>query len=147
MTTETSDGREATENITGKRVLAAAIDVVVLAIVFAVMSVLFGETETEGSSFEVNLDGGPALLFFLIVMLYYFVPEALTGQTLGKRIMGLRVVALDEPLTWGKVALRTVLRVIDGLPIFYLAGMIAIAVSQKQQRIGDMVAGTRVVRA
>ena len=145
MTSEPVPTPEVTENLTGKRVVAGAIDVIVLAVLFFVMSAMFGDTESEGSSFSVNLSGGPALIYFLLVLAYYLVPEGISGQTLGKRIMGLRVVALDASLSWGKVAIRNILRIVDGLPIFYLVGIIAIAVSKKHQRIGDMAAQTIVV--
>jgi uncharacterized RDD family membrane protein YckC len=138
---------EQVENVTGRRVVAGFIDVVILGVIFVLMSALSGGTESEDGSFSANLDGGPALLFFLIVMGYYLVPEALSGQTIGKKIMGLRVVSLAGPLTWGKVAIRTILRIVDAFPVFYLVGIITIAVSKKNQRIGDMAAGTVVTRA
>jgi uncharacterized RDD family membrane protein YckC len=50
-------------------------------------------------------------------------------------------------LTLGKVAIRTVLRIVDGLPFLYLLGLIVVAVSKQNQRIGDMAAGTLVVKA
>ena len=65
--------------------VAGIIDVVILGIVFVIMSSLTGGTESEDGNFSANLDGGPAFLFFLIAIGYYLVPEALTGQTLGKK--------------------------------------------------------------
>ena len=147
MANEAVQTPQATENLTGRRVVAGAIDVVILAVVFFIMAALFGDTKSDSSSFSVNLSGGPAVLYFLIVLAYYLVPEGLSGQTPGKKIMGLRVLALTGQLSWGKVAIRTILRLVDGLPIFYLVGIIAIAVSKRHQRIGDMAAQTIVVRA
>ncbi|HWC31470.1 MAG TPA: RDD family protein [Dehalococcoidia bacterium] len=136
------------ENVTGTRIVAAIIDLVLLTVVFGVMAALFGDFgETEETDFAVNLDGLPALAFFIIALAYYFVCENAGGRTLGKKLMGIRVVAVDGPLTSGKVAIRTLLRVVDALPIFYLLGLIVIAVSQRKQRIGDMAAGTLVVKA
>lgn len=136
-----------TENLTGNRILAGLIDVIVLGVVFVLMSSLTGGTESGDGKFSVNLEGGPAILYFLIALAYYIIPEGLTGQTLGKKIVGLRVVAETGALSWGKVVIRTLLRIVDGLPVLYLVGIITIAVSKKHQRIGDMAAGTLVIRA
>jgi len=135
------------ENITGVRIVAAIIDIVLLAVVFGVMAVLFGDSSSDNSSFSLNLSGGVAIIYFLIVIGYYVGLESMSGQTLGKKVMGIKVVAIDGPLTVGKVAIRTVLRIVDGLPFFYLLGVIVVAVSKQNQRIGDMAAGTLVVKA
>ena len=67
---------------------------------------------------------------------------------MGKWIMGLRVVKLDgQPYGWWSVIGRNIIRVIDGLPVLYLVGIIVVALSLNKQRLGDMVAGTSVVRA
>ena len=135
------------ENVTGVRIVAAIIDIILLAVVFGVMAALFGESSNDDSGFSVNLSGGPAILYFLIVIGYYLGLETMGGQTLGKKVMGIRVVAIDGPLTLGKVSIRTILRILDGLPFFYLLGIIVVAVSKQNQRIGDMAAGTLVVKA
>ena len=151
MTSEAAPAIERVENLTGRRIVAGIIDVVVLAVVFIIMSALFGESESssgDGSaSFEVNLSGFPLLIFMLIFFGYYLIPEAISGQSLGKKMMGLRVIALDGSLSWGKVAIRTVLRLIDGLPFLYLVGLVCVLFNPKRQRIGDMAAGTIVTRA
>jgi len=126
-------------DVTGKRIVAALIDIVLLAVVFLIMAALFGESEAETE------DGGANFSVNLIVFGYYLVMESLTGQTVGKKLMGLRVAAVDGSLTWGKVALRTIIRIVDGLPVFYLVGFIAMMVSKNRQRLGDMAAGTVVV--
>jgi uncharacterized RDD family membrane protein YckC len=140
-----------TADVTGPRIVAAIIDIVLLGIVFVILSVLFGDSDSssgdDGASFELSLTGLPALLFFVLTMAYYAVLESQSGQTLGKRVMKLRVVAIDGQLTLGKALIRTLLRIIDGLPFFYLLGFIVMLVSQRKQRIGDMAAGTIVVRA
>jgi uncharacterized RDD family membrane protein YckC len=135
-------------DVTGIRIVAALIDIVLLFVVFIIMAALFGDTDSKGdSSFSVNLSGLPALVYFVIVIGYYVVLESSGGQTLGKKIMGLKVVALDGTLTKTKVVVRTLLRIVDGLPFLYLVGIIAIVASKQKQRIGDMAAGTVVVRA
>src|SRR5260370_8343960 len=69
------------------------------------------------------------------------------GQTLGKRVLGLRV--MDEQalrLEFSQVAVRNLLRVVDSLPMLYMVGGIASLVSRRSQRLGDLAANTIVVR-
>ena len=134
----------------GKRVVAAIIDIVILAVVFFLMSAVFGDAESDtsdGASFSANLDGLPALVYFLLVIGYYIAAEFYLGATPGKKAMGLKVVSDSGPLTIGAVILRNVLRIVDGLPIFYLVGFICAAVRPDNKRIGDIVAKTSVVPA
>jgi uncharacterized RDD family membrane protein YckC len=88
---------------------------------------------------------GAALVFAAITLIYYFLCEATTGQTVGKRAMGLRVVALDgSPATAKAISARTVLRVID----MSIVGLIVWTASgRRRQRLGDLLAGTVVVDA
>jgi uncharacterized RDD family membrane protein YckC len=119
-------------------------------VVFVIFAMLFGDTETEGedtSGVNLSLNGGPAIAYFVVVLAYYFVMEAATGKTLGKMVMGLRVVSTSGPYTPMKAFIRNLLRIIDGLPFLYLLGIIVVASSKQKQRIGDMAAGTLVVRA
>ena len=137
------------ENILGIRIVAGIIDVIVLAILGGVMSAIFGESEADGSSFALNLSGVPFIVYIVLCFAYFFALENAIGQTLGKKVMGIKVVAVDGLLTPPKVAIRTVLRVVDGFPWFlpYLVGTVIAATSSKHQRIGDMAARTLVVRA
>jgi uncharacterized RDD family membrane protein YckC len=69
------------------------------------------------------------------------------GQTLGKRLLRLRVVdAAGLRLQFSQVAIRNLLRVIDMLPGMYLVGGVAALFSQKAQRLGDLAANTVVIR-
>jgi uncharacterized RDD family membrane protein YckC len=89
-----------------------------------------------------------ALLFFVIQMGYGMVLEwRWRGQTLGKRLVGLRVIdARGMRLQVSQIAIRNVLRLVDSLPYFYLVGGIAAFVSRKNQRLGDLAANTVVAR-
>lgn len=136
------------ENVTGVRIVAALIDLTLLIILFGVMGAAFGKTTSGGGSFSVNLSGGAFILYLLLSLGYYLVPEALTGRTLGKAIMGLKVVSLDgERYDLAAALIRNVLRIVDGLPLFYLVGFVSVAVTREKQRLGDLAAGTVVVRA
>ena len=88
------------------------------------------------------------LVGLLLLAAYWIVPEALwDGKSLGKLALGLRVVdAQGGPITAGQAIVRNLLRIVDVLPVYYAVGAIAIFVSSRNQRLGDMVAGTVVVR-
>jgi uncharacterized RDD family membrane protein YckC len=81
-----------------------------------------------------------------LAFLYYAVPEWRFGASLGKRVAELRVVRLDaRPISLWQAVARTILRVIDLLPVLYLLGAASVAATRRHQRIGDLVARTRVV--
>jgi uncharacterized RDD family membrane protein YckC len=146
---------DSSPDATGRRIVAALVDIGVLVLVFIVMGVLFGETEsgtrtsdgrtTSGGS--IYLTNWAAVIYFIIVLGYYFVWELAFRRTLGKLVMGLEVISLDgTPVAISQLLIRNVVRIVDWLPFFYLVGIIAIAASSKKQRLGDMAARTSVAR-
>ena len=81
---------------------------------------------THHSGLSVNLNGGPFLLWVAAALLYHFIAELLTGQTIGKRVMGLKVITTNgRALSIQPVLLRTLGRIVDVPPVFYLVGWIA----------------------
>jgi len=69
------------------------------------------------------------------------------GQTPGKRVLRLRVMDAEGlRLEFGQVVVRNVLRLIDGLPFLYAVGGVAAVLSPRRRRLGDLAAGTVVVR-
>jgi uncharacterized RDD family membrane protein YckC len=102
---------------------------------------------TQHSGLSVSLTGGPFLLWVGIALLYHFIAELQTGQTVGKRIMGLKVITVNgRPPGVRPVLMRTLGRIVDVLPFFYLVGWIAMrGPRQPPQRLGDRLAGTTVV--
>jgi uncharacterized RDD family membrane protein YckC len=68
-------------DVLGRRIGAALVDLLVLAVVFVICAMLFGETDTEGSSASANLEGASALIFFAITLVYYGAFEAVTGRS------------------------------------------------------------------
>ena len=89
----------------------------------------------------------PLCLIFLTLMVLYFVLlEGLVGATLGKWVLGLRVVGADGRRPGlGRAALRNLLRLVDGLPVFNVVGVILILTSPERARFGDRIADTRVI--
>ena len=135
--------------VIGRRIGAALVDLVVLSVVFVALGLALGEGESSGSNASITLEGAEALLYLALVLLYYFATEAITGRTLGKALLGLRVATPDGGRAGpGRVAVRTVLRLVDGLPFLYLVGFVCmLATGERRQRLGDLAAGTRVMRA
>src|SRR3954447_18082262 len=79
---------------------------------------------------------------------YFAVLEARDGRSLGKRLLGLRVLHLDgTPSTTLGAVLRNAFRVIDAFPGIYLIAVVSVAGSRRRQRLGDQAAGTSVYRA
>jgi uncharacterized RDD family membrane protein YckC len=124
------------------RAWALILDIVVLLIIGYFVAVAFGMTTSAG--YEIN--GGPALVSFFIWFAYYVVMETAFGGTIGKLLVGLRVVNSQGcRITFGEAVIRNVLRIVDGL-FFYLIGAIFAWSSPLHQRLGDRIAGTVVVR-
>ena len=134
-------------HVTGRRILATIVYGIVLGILFAVMSVLFGSSSATGTSVHFSMGTFPTLGFFLLAMAYYIVLEGYLGQTPGKMLLGIKVVREDTGGVPGvrAAAIRSVLRIVDGL-FSYLVAFIAVLASSKNQRLGDMAAHTLVVR-
>ena len=85
-------------------------------------------------------------LYGLVAFTYYAFSEALTGATLGKRILRIRVVdEAGEHPTLGAAVVRNLLRPVDGLCGYLVGGVVALR-SPLGQRLGDRVAHTVVVR-
>ena len=132
----------------GARIGAALVDLVLVAALFVLLGILFDKAETTGTSASINLTGVIAGLFFGLSVAYFWLTEARSGRTLGKALLHLRVVGTDgAPLGLGRSALRTLLRIIDGLPVFYLVGFVTLLVTgERRQRLGDLAARSVVTR-
>ena len=128
----------------GLRAVATIIDTVLLIVIGYLIALATDSTTAAG----FQLEGVPMLLWLVIGVGYYIVLEAQSGATLGKRVVGLRVVKLEGggPIDWQASLSRNLLRLIDGF-FFYLVGAIIVWSSDKKQRLGDKVAGTVVIRA
>ncbi|XXF76013.1 RDD family protein [Myxococcaceae bacterium GXIMD 01537] len=88
------------------------------------------------------------VIYFLVDWGYAITLEAAwSGQTVGKRVMNLRVIQESGVrIGFYHAALRNLARPVDRLPLLYLVGGLTALVSRSQQRLGDMLAGTIVVR-
>jgi uncharacterized RDD family membrane protein YckC len=133
----------------GSRAAARAIDLVLLAALIGALAAVFVATGRLGAG---SGQGLAIALFvaasFLVVFGYDVLFESLgSGRTPGKRAVGLRVVrAGGQPVGFRSSAVRNVLRLIEGLPLSWAPGIVAIVATGRNQRIGDLAADTIVLR-
>ena len=139
----------------GNRFLACAIDHAIQLLTLLLI-ILAGFALASMTNWENKIESAPKwvyavmiLLAFLIFAGYFAFFEWLwSGQTPGKRWMKLRVIREDgRPITFWEASVRNLIRTLDMMPApFYSIGLISVFVTSRDQRVGDMVAGTVVVR-
>ena len=129
----------------GSRALAAVIDTLILASVI-LAAVLF--SAWAGDAVAALLRPLMTLALFALLWGYFALFEGFNdGQTPGKRWMGIRVIRdTGHPVSFREAAARNLLRVVDFLPPPYLLGALFVAFHPRGKRVGDLVAGTVVVR-
>jgi uncharacterized RDD family membrane protein YckC len=97
-------------------------------------------------SFGLFITDPLCIIFFVVIVFYFVLLEGYWGTTLGKFLVGIRVISLDgQKPGLVKSLIRNVLRAVDSLPILNIAGVILILRSNERARFGDRIAGTRVV--
>ena len=144
----------------GSRCLAVLIDYLIqgatIWIGFLLFALLISGTAGSGSAAHVNsptaYKWGLAIgiaIPFLLHWGYFTLFEAFwNGQTPGKRLMKLRVIQQSgRALGLFESMSRNLIRFIDMLPVFYFVGALCVFVNRRQQRLGDMAAGTLVVHS
>ena len=139
----------------GSRGLALLVDVVLLQLIvaaeaataFAVWWLLGLASEDLAAGIGLWIGGGTLVVVFLTVWGYFILAEGLRGRTYGKRRLGLRVIRDDGGrATMLDSVVRNVLRLVDVLPGYFAVGLISALLTQRHRRVGDMAAGTVVVR-
>ena len=129
----------------GSRFIAAILDLMLQGSVLLAFAFLLGVTSGDGSSLSTALFTVVAFLIFFGYDVLFEVRSH--GRTLGKRWTGVRVVRTGgQPVTFIPSCVRNVMRLVDILPAFYAIGMLSIFVTARNQRLGDLAAGTLVVR-
>lgn len=148
----------------GNRFLAVAIDhaiqyisIIVVLVVFLIASgiSIFDSDPMSAGVFDSMSNWTIALmivgLFLLFAGYFIFFEWLWSGQTPGKRLMKLRVIREDgRPITIWEAVARNLLRIFDAIPGFvvpiYSIGLISIFLNRRDQRVGDLFAGTVVIR-
>ncbi len=147
----------------GNRFLAVTIDhaiqFFILILIYFIFTGISGGAGSVEQAFGSTLEQMPKwtialmiILLFLVFASYFILFEWLwNGQTPGKRLMKLRVIREDgRPITLWEAIARNLLRIFDAVPGFvipiYSVGLIVIFMSGRDQRVGDIFAGTVVIR-
>lgn len=131
----------------GTRAIAQLLDLLIVGgVLLAVIFFASAAGTVTGSSTV-----GPLILIigaFIVVFGYFWISEALfSGQTIGKKAFRLRAVGdRGEPLTFMQAGIRNVVRIVDFLPYGYGVGMVVLFANGKGKRLGDLAAGTIVVK-
>jgi uncharacterized RDD family membrane protein YckC len=124
----------------GSRFIAQSVDLLIKGALIVLIAVSLSALGLTGVAIML-----PA--FMLVLYAYDVLFETFgNGRTPGKRAMRLRVVRTGgEPVDFMSSAIRNVLRLIDGIPTSYVPGMISILATKRNQRLGDLAAGTIVI--
>jgi uncharacterized RDD family membrane protein YckC len=141
----------------GSRLVAIIVDTIILWVILAIIAiplgmsaVLFSMTDVTSAANSLAMMGAWASFMVLAAVInlgYFTYLEGTSGQTIGKKVVNIKVVKENgNKLTFVDAFVRTILRIIDGIGA-YLLGFIVILATEKKQRIGDMAAGTIVVKA
>ena len=112
------------------------------------IALFVGGAIAGGSHSATVIAGVLSVLAFLVLFGYFIVLEAITGgRTVGKLAAGLRAVRLDgQPMGFRRSVVRTMLRLIDVYLTLGMVGLGCIVGTPRNQRLGDLAAGTIVVR-
>lgn len=132
----------------GDRFIAFALDLALLFGLFAIVDAWAFMRWGRFDASELQLTAAALViattLNATILFLYGWLLEAACGATLGKALVGIRVVRTTQRGALGACAVRNLLRIVDGLG-FYLVGTAVAACSEVRQRIGDICAHTAVI--
>src|SRR6202022_3659269 len=131
----------------GTRAIAQILDLLIVAgILIATYLVAAGLGAATGSTPVVLLFF--VLGAFVVIFGYFWISEAIwSGQTVGKRAFRLRAVGdQGEPLTFAQAGIRNIVRIVDFLPYAYGIGLIVLFANGRGKRLGDLAAGTVVVK-
>ncbi|MDO5971206.1 RDD family protein [Flavivirga aquimarina] len=124
------------------RVLAFLIDFFVFWLIGMVLGMFFGTPNEDELGFSLN--GMPALVLFLCGFFLWPISEGVFGQTLGKRLMKIKVVSnSNAQINMGQALVRFFFGFIDYI---FLIGLIIASTDKNNRRIGDMVANTLVCK-
>jgi uncharacterized RDD family membrane protein YckC len=139
----------------GTRLMAAIVDMIFLGLI-SVIALCFGvfgltavfATFSDDDTANLIAVAIVVLIFFFVLWGYYVLFETIWhGQSPGKRWTGLRVIQEGGyPIGFSQAAIRNIVRIADFLPLFYIIGAIVMLVDSRSRRLGDLVAGTIVVK-
>jgi uncharacterized RDD family membrane protein YckC len=128
----------------GDRIVAAIIDWVVIFAYIIIIGVTISFTNIKGAgSFKFLI-----VIILIPIFFYDLISELLlNGQSLGKKVMGIRVISLSgQQPSFSQYLNRWIFRLIDMTFSSYMLAVILVAATERKQRLGDIIAGTVVVK-
>jgi uncharacterized RDD family membrane protein YckC len=161
-----TDAPDHIHNITGHRALAALIDLILIGVlcyltllhtVFVSKTIIVTkpdciESQCSGVNIVTTTTGGISIGFIavsaLVYIIYFILLEWLLMGSLGKLILGLRVVNRQGgKISFAQSVIRNFIRIVDSLPFFipYVLGYIFVITRKSHKRLGDMAANTFVL--
>jgi uncharacterized RDD family membrane protein YckC len=134
-------------DVIGRRIGAAVIDFLIAILLLFLVAALFGDSAAKDASLSARLGPLDSLLFLGLLFAYFSATELKWGATVGKRVLGIRVAAVDGSApTSGAIMVRNLVRFVDWLPFLYIVGAITVfAGGHPRRRLGDRAAKTVVV--
>ncbi|MGC4120094.1 MAG: RDD family protein [Myxococcales bacterium] len=138
----------------GTRALAYLVDAFILFLFWVTVLFVLSILRTQGVSLadfqalQTLVQAAIVLGIFFLQWGYWTLFETLWGgRSPGKRVLHIRVVKLEgAPEGFSEAALRNLGRLVDFLPVLYATGLTAMMASPRSRRLGDLLAGTVVVR-
>ena len=137
------------------RVGATIIDAVPTAVVFTVLLLAFGESETtttdSSAGFSFQLTGLPFVVYVVFAIGWFVynwvIRQGSTGQTVGKKVLGITVLSAStqQPIGGGLTFARQLVHILDSLPC--LLGYLWPLWDKENRTFADMIMSTRVYRA
>jgi uncharacterized RDD family membrane protein YckC len=130
----------------GERILGRLIDFGLFIVIFiagAIFAGIIGNNFDSSAAFVVLI-----IIYAALYVFYDLICETwMNGQSVGKRVMKIKVISLDGARpSFSQYLLRWLFRIVDFTLTSGLCGLISVAVSDKSQRVGDMVAGTTLIK-
>ena len=131
-----------------RRGIAWILDILFLSIFFFPATYLYSGKWIMGPEEHLwGISDPICLVFLFIIFAYLILMEAYAGWTVGKRVLGMKVVdEQGDKIGFTKSLIRNLLRFVDGLPVFNILGIVLIASSPRGQRFGDRIAKTYVTK-
>lgn len=130
----------------GERIAARLIDIGLFVVILVVLIIVLSMNGLIGGRGIGSLI--PMIIYAVGFVFYDLLCEIfMNGQSIGKRLMGIKVISLDgaQPSV-GQYLIRWVFRIVDFTITQWLGALISVAVTENKQRIGDIVAGTTLIK-
>jgi len=136
----------------GSRFIALLVDTLIWLAGLFLLGMVFWAIQPAVEAFsQISYQWAFAIVTFVIFLLnwgYFTLFEAFcNGRTPGKRVAKIRVIQRSgRPIGFFESLARNLVRYVDQIPFFYAVGVVVMFTTRQHQRLGDLAAGTLVVR-